>query len=365
MADNTLGIIFQTLLRFGDSEIKNANLIYAFGIMPNETYSDFKLLENLGLISTKLTLSNGTFIAAQFSERLLIQKSQAALVGPSSGYGILQLREKAKSMKILSNYLKNKYGTKKQVDEKDLNKLSKQYRDLYDTLIFNVEISKNQIKKLNEYLAKYLEDYKNKELENQETLFLPVIYATTIWNIIDSLETKNLYGKKRIFIKNNGVYFCHSLLFLVNRGLIKIHEFRNRQNVVKINQIDGAVIDNLYTKSTPSDNKEKEKPSEVKIDWPENFHWDELGINYIMGNFATISFPTESQRKKVFQFIIDKRGQEARVDDTRKFAKCSSDQTVRVIVGQLNKEKLKGTPISFDENGKEPGSYKAVLKNNL
>lgn len=300
--DHLLGKLCQVLAVYGDKSMKKSKLLYAYGIMHKDIYSNLLYLESLGLVNLKITLTPMTFTAAQLTERQLVQKSQAAMVGPTSGYGIQKLRDEAAKMKKISDYLRKKYGTEKTLTKEDLQLLAKNHKDLHDTLMLHVDFSTKQATQLVEFIKGYLQDYKQKELDGQETLYLPLVYATTSWIQIDSTETKNMYGKKRIYIKSNGEYFCHSLLFLEDRGLITIHEFRDPTNIVKLNQIDGAVLDNIYEEKPK--NQQGDSPK-AEAYWQADFLWN--GDTFSFSEYGKIKFDSKA-RKELFKALVDGQG---------------------------------------------------------
>lgn len=264
--DNVLGLLLRVALGFQ----KKTNGVVQFTFYKNQValaeQFEYTLLQKIGLLESKTVLSPRTLAEGNYHKDLLIQKSQAALIGSMhSGEieGIKSLRKQAEETELFLKHLERKYGVfDKGIDYKDSVRITKDFSNLDDTLGFCLTFNPKQIAKLKSYLKRYWLQYANRDLAGQEKLALPNLYTAPILVKFNNPNYVKTYGKKRLSIEqDNFSYFCHSIFYLTQKGFIKLH------NLESLNSKYSATTDNLMPETTPvSSNPAQTQPQTVQGD---------------------------------------------------------------------------------------------------
>lgn len=258
---NVLGVILSVLLTKKSKRNKTKELSFYKETVKNEDLLDYSLLSKQGLLQTKTILSPRTFIEGKFFINHLRKKADAVLtISDSSMYGAGSLLDRAEKLENYLKYLKRKYRNDKDIDYREFVRMVKDYPEVEKTLLLRPTFTTSQILELKSYLKKYYKQYANRELEGQQRLYLPDYYTKYIISYIASPEFVNKFGYDRLSINSTGIpLFCHSILHLQKKGLIKIRDIELAGDKVR-----NATIDNLIPKSTLIDKA-------VKQDEPKQF----------------------------------------------------------------------------------------------
>lgn len=258
MNDNVLGILLHVTL--GIKQVKD-RIQFAFyeDQVGLEEQLDIALLAKEKLLEVKRTLSPRTLIEGNDYKTLLRQKADEAIVASSHHSDIrdtLGLREQAQKLERFLKYLKEKYGEDKNIEYDDTLKITKDFPEIKNTFFLCLSFSSDQIERLKNYLKKYYKQYADRDLDRQDRLALPDIYAQAIISKVNTQSFINTYGRKRVAVnKNNSLLFCHSAFHLQRKGIIKIRDIE-----LVGTKVNSVTIDNLITEAIFHQEETRPKP---------------------------------------------------------------------------------------------------------
>lgn len=312
LPDHLLGFLLRISLKMDKpfkGEIKHS-LYYNEQISSNDRFELSLLNKEEGFPTVKSNLSPLTLITARATNEAIKQKL-GALVSPAyTPDGIKSLYEEGMNLSKFTVYLMKKYGYTKDIDFEDLKRVLTSYKQIQNTLYFTLIFSANQIHLLCKHLKNYSSQYQSRDLGGQEKFALPQIYAQGVLDYINDSGFLKLYGIKRVSIQGEGrIFFCHSLFYLQEKGLIKILDLKSQNT-----RIVSATIDNLSQAEQKTGNEPSkmfvQKTSGDKIEWLESFHWKEN--TFLFGDYGDITFKS-NERKKLFKTLADRKGDWATV----------------------------------------------------
>lgn len=327
--DDVLGVLLCVALGFQRKVNGFVQFMLFKNSVPLAEQLDYSLLQKMGLLETKTVLSPRTLVEGNHYQTLLIQKSQAALVGGMSHgeiEGIRSLRKQAEELDLFLKHLEGKYGVlDKGIDYKDYVKIAKDFSAIEDTLYYCLSFNSKQVAKLKKYLKRYWIQYANRDLSGQEKLALPDVYTKAIISKFNNPQFINIYGRKRIIVyAANTSFFCHTIFHLYQKGLIKTQHIKLIGSSVENITIDNFIAEEdshqndsaqvgPTEESKIADNKPLDGTAQAQIaitpdseiKWHEDFKWQ--GDNFVFGNYGSITFSSDD-RKKLFKLLTDAKG---------------------------------------------------------